>query len=82
MTKEEMQRAIGQMSYYNAAEGSWSKEASTRNAFRKDIAQRAIDSGLSYEQFEELYNSCDSLLTNFSDFGYSYKIIMKNKRKD
>jgi len=28
---------IGQMSYYNAAEGSYMKEASERNAFRKTV---------------------------------------------
>lgn len=73
MTKDEMQKAIGKMSYYNAAEGSWSSEASARSAHREATAQKAIDAGLSYEQFEELYNSCSRELTTFADFAGAYR---------
>ena len=82
MNKEDMQKAIGEMSYFNAAEGNWSSEASARNKLKNDTAQKAIDAGLSYEEFKELYNSCEKWLTNFSDFGYSYKVIMQNKEKE
>ena len=79
MTKEEMNQAIGQMSYYNAAEGSWSSEASARAAHRTATAQKAIDAGLSYEQFEELYNSCDRQLTTFTDFAGAYRRLSDEK---
>ena len=82
MNKEDMQKAIGEMSYFNAAEGNWGRESSARNKLKNDTAQKAIDAGLSYEEFKELYNSCEKWLTSFSDFGYSYRIIMQNKEKE
>jgi hypothetical protein len=81
MNKDDLQKAIGEMSYFNAAEGNWGSEASARNRLKNDTAQKAIDAGLSYEQFKELYNSCEKCLTSFSDFGYSYRILMQNKEK-
>lgn len=62
---------IGDMSYYNAAEGSWGKEASARNALKSE-AFEYLTSMIKKDvvTLKELYDyhEKNKALTDFSDF--------------
>lgn len=80
MTKQEkLNKWIGQMSYYNAAEGSYSSEASARKAFKDAIAEEVKTWDITKDEFLELYNNCNRQLTTYSDFTYplSLKKVFK-----
>jgi hypothetical protein len=71
MTKQErVQSWIGTMSYYNAAEGNYSSEASARKDFKDTMASEVKTWGITKSDFLNLYNSCSKHLTVASDFTY------------
>lgn len=72
---EKINKWIGSMSYYNAAEGSsYTREGSARNNFKDEIAKEVKKWGITEEEFLKLYNSCGRQLTSSSDFTYPLRI--------
>lgn len=59
---------IGTMSYFNAAEGSWTSEATQRREFKDAVAEEVKKWDITEDQFKDLYDQCSRQLTTVSDF--------------
>lgn len=74
--KTKLQEFINTISYYNAAEApQYGKEATERNAAKKEIFDEISSWGLTETEFIALYSECDKGLTRYSEF---YKVEFKD----
>lgn len=74
--KSKLQEFINTISYYNAAEApQYGKEATERNAAKKEIFDTISSWNLTDSEFKALYDECNSGLTRYSEF---YKVEFKD----
>ena len=73
--KTKLQEFINTISYYNAAESpQYGKEATERNAAKKEIFDTISSWNITEAEFKALYDECNKGLTTYSEF-YRCKFV-------